>query len=829
MTVIRHVLWLAALALMVLTGWTVAQSSVVLLLKGEFIWDGAPAFFLGLPVGELWVVILLFFAVFVVARTVWPPPGRKVRDHAFLRVGLWVVTVVLAALSVIGFVRGGSGLATLLRGEADVPLDPIPVLWFDVPNVWWLWGAFVSAIYLFIVYLSLAYRAHIRHAGRRPGNLPDRVTLDTDQILAESRDFEITEWQRELFIDLLSDSPKYVEQISETVEPSSRSTKITTEYTINLGHDVPGGSIVLPVSVAPRGQTEEGLTVTDGTGHRLTVFPYRSAIAYTAAVIRSGIAEAGEDAVRRYETDDHLEREIVGFLARQSYDDDESPIDQRLVAERFAQLARRVLNLPTDDESHLYRPVLALGALYRSYPIVVSVTSAPVVSSVRGSIVDLTMQRRTTPALSTAPGWFALFARAFSDLGPKPLAVLPRRLWFGFKNKLTHQLRLLLGVRSNRLAHPIGNASRARNYHLAITGPPDTYMARQSLESLRGWDGDYDLMDRVQALANPAVGQRHSHLYVTNGPKFLSRFLFSTAYFERTPGSMAIAFVAASTSLLLAVLIAFDSVAGGEFGRAADPDDTSGAVGLFQILFAFPIVAAAAGVLRPGRSQWGGVMAARVANALTVFLSLAALWISYLGNTFEYDVLPKLWLLLIAALAATAAACLGSWVMRVWVHGRFLAEPDSEDNVALTNTFPGNARPRARAGDVDDDRHSRRMRRQAFADAQGSVRFGPAVWVVSDMSETRPWPLPSRFAIERLSAPAVKAAVNLGILTIDVLPVGIRDRYFKTQHERVPVGTAAGLLTGVIAAYEADRREHEERLRKGRPAIVGEKPTSAAK
>ena len=124
---------------------------------------------------------------------------------------------------------------------------------------------------------------------------------------------------------------------------------------------------------------------------------------------------------------------------------------------------------------------------------------------------------------------------------------------------------------------------------------------------------------------------------------------------------MAVAFAAAASALLISIIISWN--------QALLVKDTD-ASGLLQLLFAFPVATAAAGVVMQSRARWGGVLSARIANMVTFAATLGALWVSSLPTTF--DALSKVWFAIIGVLAFVSAACLGSWIVRLFVHATFL-------------------------------------------------------------------------------------------------------------------------------------------------------------
>ena len=96
--------------------------------------------------------------------------------------------------------------------------------------------------------------------------------------------------------------------------------------------------------------------------------------------------------------------------------------------------------------------------------------------------------------------------------------------------------------------------------------------------------------------------------------------------------------------------------------------DTSG---LLQILLAFPIAILALSASRSS-SAWGGVASARLANIITVALTLAALYISSLPSLFSVGGLLSVWFAIVAPLVVVSILSASSAVVRAVVQMEFI-------------------------------------------------------------------------------------------------------------------------------------------------------------
>lgn len=825
---LRLTTWTVVLAAAVVSAWSIAQTLIGYVAQGRFL-SLPPVRFLWWTF-DVWAIVPLavLVASLFVMWLVWPRPPGRMQSRTGMRILLWLAIVGLLVACTIQVLTAGSSLWAMLRGSevpAGLIVASIGSTSVGLTHLAWLGFVFVS--YLFGIYLGMSYRSHVRNSGRGIWGAEGRTSRVASSELVAIGRFRVSDWQRELFIDLLTDGPKRITRIQERVRPYTRSTAVHSEYSIRLVGLPTSGHVVIPVFATARGQLEDGLKISRPRELPLISMVSVDSSLYAAAIVRSCIGEAGEAARDAYQNGP-LKRRVVGYLRRSTALQTMSPAQQRSDALAFARLLAAILALPTQNESPLYRAVLLLSALYQSVPNVVSIPAQSVERTAMGPTVEILVDRRTTPSLTITS--YRTLLRDFREQRQLGVRKAFKRLVRFMRGKAMDQVRLWFGVKSNRLAHSLGNASRALSYHLEFVGQEDTYMARQMVENLSGWEEDQELFERVQARASPAVGQRHSHLHIWNGGRHLWRFRYSVAYFERTPGSMALSFVAAASALLISVIVALR-----EGGLQTLGDDSSS---LFEILFAFPIVSAAAGALRSGQSQWGGVLSARVANVVTIIASLVGLWLSFLVADVDDSARPRVWLFVILVLAVVTAACLGSWVMRIFIHSRFVdpTEDDETDSVAgifepstALSWWEGRkvlrrARRRVRRGarpgataKITSTRQARRSRRRVhkstIGDALRGARLGPSIWVVPELWESRPWPLPKGFRAMSLSPDERKIAISLGILTIDAVPPGSRGLIVDRQSEPARHGTAARLMERVIRSLE---RALESDVRRGK-------------
>jgi hypothetical protein len=73
-------------------------------------------------------------------------------------------------------------------------------------------------------------------------------------------------------------------------------------------------------------------------------------------------------------------------------------------------------------------------------------------------------------------------------------------------------------------------------------------------------------------------------------------------------------------------------------------------------------------------------------------------------------------------------------------------------------------------------------------------RLGPTAWVSPRSAGSRFFDLPDTFDVEQLPPPELRLAVELGVLTLDILTRDQRHRWEESLLSPVPKGSAASLL-----------------------------------
>lgn len=687
-------LWLLALAGIYVSSFGILQTLLAAVIRGDFAITSQPVYvlshhvepteILGLSLPGFGVLVLGF--VMSLALAFGFRRGARLsrrRELVPLRAAFGIVILLVVSYSLIGLIKSDVNLNRLLQGDfngvaAQGTLAGISFL----PPIW-LWHLLFVSLFGGLIYFTMVYNVHARHAGRA---WRDRQSLEVSVspvLRALARGRPITRAQRRLFLGMINTPSAYIERIKEVPETTQRSTVVTTRYTLRVGAVNKRSRYVFPLFPAARGRLEDGLRVHRDGEEPVSTLAHVDAVAYVAGVIRALMADAGGGALSAYTR--NLEHGAIAYLLSLNDMDDRPYRDRVQQYGAFARFAATLMSLPHRHQSPLYEAVKLFAELLRSNPVIVELSGEDFERTRRGGVVRLTTVRRVIAPQSEVRFGdlvrFLLPGRRPS-VGLVAVVVGIRRLWrvLGLAaDRVVGGMRHVAGVGSNVIRHPLSNAARTPSYHLELKGPDNTYMARQAIDLRPGFAVD----PTPHAFSTRSAGQRHTHLYVRNAPAAFKSMRYSATFFERTPGSLAVAFIAASSSLVVSLVLAIQQMTA---IRAATPKVLDGRdvshwqiaatlpdqSGLLQVLLAFPIVTVLSGMLIAGRNPWGGLLSARIANLATVLLSLAALWISSLPASFDHLALPRVWVFVLGCLAVIAVGCLGGWTMRALVHSRYI-------------------------------------------------------------------------------------------------------------------------------------------------------------
>lgn len=587
------------------------------------------------------------------------PPART---RVFSRWVLPLLSIAFGAAFIFSIVSNGVSIGAVVTGRmGDIP----DVALFGVPGFagWTLWATGVVSLLLFVVYqIRLGYLyAHTTGGSGRSSSL----TMDHDEVRQRASKLHLSSTEVAFFRNAILDPAIVFARIGENVDRYTRSTAVRTTYTVTK----PKGNysrLVVPLHYSSRGRLDDGLSLFDHAGTRIPSLTHVETTAYVDAVMRYLVRRAGPLNYRAYiGGTDPIEKDVLNILASTDSWEDASYGSQQAQFFAAARVAQRLISIPALRAGPLQDAAAILLRLYSVYPIC-AVAGSGSLLSITGEVSRITVERRILIPIGRE-SWNSVLGQLFVlngaglSLWENLWPILSfRRSWRFFTAAGRHAfdwVRHLIGIQSADVAFPLANAARTTSYHLQLKGPEKMYMGQQYLEHPDGQALSESEAQLIEHVMVPPVGQRHAHLYIRNGggPGPVS---YRARFYERTPGSMAIAMLTSAAAFAVTLVIALN--------RISHPNGDSS--GLLQILLAFPIAIAAVSGLASNNSIWGGVLASRVSTGVTIGGSLAGLAVS----TLPYQYLPvsakAAWIVIIGILAVNLVVSFASWITRALVH-----------------------------------------------------------------------------------------------------------------------------------------------------------------
>jgi hypothetical protein len=402
-------------------------------------------------------------------------------------------------------------------------------------------------------------------------------------------------------------------------------------------------------------------------------------IAFSIAVFERLVARASITTFAAYEA--NLQAEVRQFFSSSAW--------HRAKGVQLIDLSQRALRIPGEltalkpNDPHLGRAAKLFVVLARDYPVCVRMP----IPSEAPSTHRVTVERRAIhpvfEGLSMRTIWRRTFAQmhlassGFTRMLQFLFTIVTRALkMLSMLSKLILQgARALSGVSIVAVAIPLENAVRASSYHLEVRGAEQTYVASQSLEDADGITVTSGEISKGALRGNTIrpQGQRIANLHISAGNDEVASWKFVAKFYERTPGSMAIALVTAAAALVPIALIALQEM-DARISKSTGEDQFD-PIGLLQILLAAPFVIAAMSNVAGKRSLWGSFAAARLSMFVTIFFSFATLVLCNLPERLN-GVPGAIWLGIVLAMGLNVFIALVSWVMRVAVQSSFYSRQE---------------------------------------------------------------------------------------------------------------------------------------------------------
>lgn len=556
------------------------------------------------------------------------------RPHVFAR--------TLAAL--LGGVLFAVGLSFALSALLDPAVSGDDAVWplrriSQLPTT----GRIILAIVLcgWGLLLVVVYARSSWAVRTVPVSVPGRkLRVSTSAIRREAESFTLSRDQAFVFWQTLIHPEDRFLRISEGVEYGNRTMRVRSTFTIAT-HDLEDEMYVIPVVIVKRGTLQSGITFATGES-RVSSLSHTRSIAFALAAISTLIEQASAVALAEYQT------RLLGGLSI-SRRVEQMLVRTRPVARSAArEISDAITRLPCPRRRRIFLVAAAsiVSHLRKRYSICVPVDGP-------GRSVGIENSPRVIVER------VAIAARRIREDRPRTLRdrMESRRL------RAVALLNTVFGIAPTELTFPTSAATRTRSYHLTLRGPENTYLSHQELVYSRdhGVRVGRRKLSKLPYTMRARYGQRTAHLYVRNGQRF-GKFEYLCHYRERMPGSMSTAFVGAITTAVIAGAICVATLAG----------DGADAVGLLQIMLAFPLALTATSSIKQKSPFWGGDLAARAATIVTVVILAATLWVSTIASFAPYALTGSLWVLVIVAMASNVLFTLAAWLTRAATQRKFL-------------------------------------------------------------------------------------------------------------------------------------------------------------
>jgi len=598
---------------------------------------------------------------------------KRVRDWLKAALVLGPITVSVALICVV---IGQLVKDPVEAGERRIHFLSSSWPFTFLPRSWWWWTAVTVVLAAVVVYIVLRVLDARKERSRE-------FAVTAEEQAATTRTLPLTHVSIRdagVFRDALIHPSKRFRRITESVEPFTRSLLVRTTYVLRTDDLAPHRKVVLPILLNARGHLENGVAFSEGDGGRLSSLNRDETVDYVAAVVWQLIRAAGPGAAIVYATKrdgTSLKNRVRRILeSEQAHPRSEAATSGSM--DDLDHLRAELLSTRLASSARLYDIVHMMTVLRSNHPVCLALEPRKGESGPR----RISVERRVIPGVRVGGSEVARTpAAASSDSEPGAGAKLAGWLT-SFARQSLDWLRRLAGVTPSVLTHELTNASRAESYHLSFAGPGGYYAARFRLVGDRGFAVSTTSMGAQSARVAPLRGQRHAHLYV-RGATRTAGLGFQVAFFERTPGSMAVALAASLATLAIASMIAASQVAAAVGACAAvartveclgsDPARAGDSGTLLQILLTFPIALVAISFTRSS-DVWGGVLVARVVNGAVVGLSVIALALSTFAAAFTPNGLSVAWIAVIGAMLVVFVGSLASWAQRVLVHAAYIAQ-----------------------------------------------------------------------------------------------------------------------------------------------------------
>lgn len=512
-------------------------------------------------------------------------------------------------------------------------LTAIGLTFFAFDSHFWAVASLATGVVLAIVVGFVSHRAF--RLGFRTDQFRPGIGWDHQAVGASS--LVVSPEQAYFFTNAIAAPATVRARVKDYISPATRAMNVVTEHTIQVRNHGGTDPLLMPLLVIKKGILLDSLKITDSAGGICQSFAFHESVQIIGQILLALVRADSEKMAARYQKD--VEADLMALIGSASG----KAIDPMEVGKVLGHLKAIVGRSETGRSAVFLANVFAYH-----YAVIVGLSSPGQTSLSRLTLT--TTERQLLP----------MVVPRFRLVWPAPY--------------LLDRMRKVFGVRPNTFVLPLQKADLCKSYHLEFMGPEGTYLARQRIVD---WSDESESYGRLRA----RFGQRYAHLYIrasaksdgsSKDPLPLARARIELSFFERPPGSLGAATLAA---LACAVLI----LVGGRIAYV--PDAPRG--DLVAVLLAFPGIAAAWVGLDRSTGAFGGTLAARLSAAMTLIVALVgtAMYLRAVPRLFQVDQVrlwgtEDVWALLTAVAVLNVGWVGYAWLRRAILYTTVLARND---------------------------------------------------------------------------------------------------------------------------------------------------------
>ncbi len=517
----------------------------------------------------------------------------------------------------------------------------------------------------------------------------DAPGSSTDEYLKLANGIKVSPRQTEVFRSLLSTgaarSGSIIERISERVESTRTSLRVTTSMTLRFPANGNGEAMVIPIGFHLRGVLIDEMELTID-GARASSLAWSESVTYVIAVLRDLFRQAGPGLVDSYSGD--IERRVIEIVKSSV------PVEHDVVSSLVSDI-KKIAPKTKSAILAVNSAAIIVKALATQYPICVVINSNKKSPTFGGSVdlggahrMPLSVARSSAPVaqrdvrVDTISGCRRVRA-SYSYTEPSKVDKYvsgPKVLRLGVSF-----VTALFGLRPPIIRRDMSNSRRVDSYHLLIVGEPGSFVKRQRINYI----GDSpDNLGNMPFTVTRRRGQDVAHVY--KSAKYESHLVphFEVTFGERPPGSVAVAALSSVGALLSVAAAAVISM-----GLAS-----AGGTVPVSALLALPALIGTWSGLSQTQSLPTSSVGSRVSTIVTIVMSLAALMLFTLTHHWDHGDAKGLferaglspWALILSITVINSICAVAGWALQSAIYHQFSRSVEARPS-RVTIAGPGSA------------------------------------------------------------------------------------------------------------------------------------------